>query len=346
MMRLQRQFPLWTRANGPHADIVITTRARLARNLAGFVFPRFASGDERASVASEVRRACLRLADRFPSIRALNLSRLSAEQKSFLLDSHLASVEQVEGGAGRIVVTDQDGALSIMVNEEDHVRIQSLASGLAAEHCWQLADWADDVLSQTLAYAFSQRYGYLTSDLSNVGTGLRVSVLIHLAGLRLTEKVGSVLRAAWDLGVSVRGTFGESSEAVGDLYQVSNQVTLGVGEEEIVQKVRAVAEYLLGSERSARKELLESEQNRILDAAGRSLAVAQGSRSLAAADALWHLSVLRLAGSVGVLEGFTPEEANRALVALQAGKGDGLDARLRRASVVRRSLASAHIVGR
>lgn len=346
MRFLHRQVPLWIGADGPNADIVLTTRARLARNLSGYPFPRVADSEERAAVAREVRKASLRLAERFPGIRTLNLLRLSAEQKSFLLDSHLASVEQVRGGAGRVVITEPSGSLSIMVNEEDHIRIQSLASGLAAEQTWQLADWADDVLSESLNYAFSGKFGYLTADFSNVGTGLRVSALMHLAGLRLTQKVAPVLRAAWDLGVSVRGPFGESSEAVGDLYQVSNETTLGVGEEEIVQKVRSVAEYLLGAERSARKELAEAEPNRILDVARKSLAAAQGARSLGAADALWHLSALRLGAATGILDGFSLEQANQALVALQAGKGDGLDARLARASVVRSRLASAHIVMR
>lgn len=341
---MHREAPVWTRAEGPDADIVLTTRARLARNLSGCRFPGLAGGDELAQVACEVRKAAVRLAERLPALRTLNLSRLTAEQKSFLLDSHLASAEQVRGGSGRVVITEPGGSLSIMVNEEDHVRIQSLASGLAADQAWELADWADDVLAQSLDYAFSTKYGYLTADISNAGTGLRVSALMHLAGLRLRQKAGLVLRAAWDLGLSVRGPFGEGSDAAGDLYQISNQTTLGVGEEEIVQKVRAFAEYLLDAERSARKELLEAEPNRILNEAEKSLRVARGARSLGADDALRHLSVLRLAAALGIVEGFTLEQANRALVALQAGKGDGLEARLVRAAVVRGSLARAHIV--
>lgn len=337
------EIPLWLLADGPEADIVLSTRARLARSLIGYPFPARAGREDLTMVVREVRRASSRLTERFPRIRSVSVEKLSAEQRSFLLDAHVASVEHVQGGPGRIVITEPTGALSIMVNEEDHIRLQSLRSGLATEEAWELVDWADDVLSESLTYGFSDKYGYLTADVSNVGTGLRVSALMHLVGLRMKGMLASVLRAAWDLGVSVRGSYGESSEALGDLYQVSNEVTLGLGEKEIVQKVQAVAEYLLDAERQARKELIDLEINRVVDAAKRSLAVLQGAMSLRAKEAIGHLSPVRLAASAGLIEECPVALLNEMLVVVRAGAGDDINARLRRAATTRKKLAGLHL---
>lgn len=337
------EIPLWVKADGPDADVVITTRARLARDLAGFPFPARADDQSLTIVATEVRRACARLGEHIPGLRALRVEKLTAEQRTYLLDAHVASVEQVRGGVGRVVIADAGGRLSIMVNEEDHLRLQSLESGLAPEKAWNLVDWADDVLAQELDYGFSDKLGYLTASVSNVGTGLRVSALMHLGGLAMTGSLSSVLRAAWDLGVSVRGLFGEGSQGAGDLYQVSNEVTLGFSERDIVQKVRSVAEYLLGAERLARKELLDTQRSRLVDSAARSLRTMQGAMSLRARDLFVLMSPVRLAVSLEVAEDCSVEVMNEMLMLARGGAGDDMSVRLQRAAASRRKMAGVSI---
>ena len=207
--------PEWIGGQGPDADVVISTRARLARGLAEFPFPSRASREDLTMVVREVHEACGGLAERFPGLRLVSVDELSDEVKSFLLGARLASAEQINGGSGRAIVLTPRAGLSIMINEEDHLRLQTILSGLVCDQALEMVDWADDVLADGLNFGYSGRYGYLTASLSNVGTGLRVSALMHLAGLRLTGGLNVHLRAAYDLGVSIRGLFGEGTPGPG-----------------------------------------------------------------------------------------------------------------------------------
>lgn len=336
-------LPQWTKGDGPEADVVLSTRARLARSLADLPFPARATEEDSATVVSAVRRAAARLLERFPGLTALSVRALSREEQAFLLDAHLASPEQLGSGEGRTVIAEPGALLSIMVNEEDHLRIQALMSGLVPEQAWDLVDWADDVLGQNLEYGYSERYGFLTASLSNVGTGLRVSVLMHLAGMAATRRLGAHLRAAYDLGVSVRGTFGEGTRAVGDVYQVSNEVTLGLSEMDIAQRVRSVAEYLLDEERLARKELISEGRNRLLDRTKRALERMTSPRAIAPEQALTLLSVLRLASELGLVEECPRMLLNELLVGMRAGDGNDWDASVERAQLLRARLAGVHL---
>lgn len=337
-------IPEWIEGEGPDADVVISTRARLARSLASFPFPSRASREDLSMVAQEVRGACGGLIGRFPGLKALSVARLSREEKSYLLDAHLASIEQVSGGEGRLIVLEPRAVLSIMVNEEDHIRLQSLVSGLAPEKAWETVDWADDVLSARLEYGYSERYGYLTASVSNVGTGLRVSAMMHLAGLALTRRAGAQLRAAYELGVSVRGLFGEGSRSVGDLFQVSNEVTLGLSESEIVENVRSVAQYLLCEERLARKELLSEERTRLVDNASRALKVLQSAMSIKPEQAITLMSPVRLAAALGLVRNCARALCNEILVGMQVGSGEDGKASIERAGLLRSRLADIRVV--
>lgn len=336
--------PDWIAGNGPDADIAVSTRARLARSLAGFPFPSRASGEDLTMAARLVRGACTGLMTRFAHLRSFRVEKLSPVQRSFLLDARVASTEQMRGGAGRIVITEPGGALSIMVNEEDHLRLQAITSGLAPREVWELVDWADDVLAEKLDYGYSGEYGYLTASLSNVGTGLRISVMMHLAGLAMTGGLSERLRAAYDLGVSVRGAFGEGSRAAGDMFQVSNEVTLGLPEGEIVEKVRSVAEYLLGEERRARKELIGGERNRLTDSAARAVRTLSSSMSVKSGEALTLISRLRLAAAMGFVEDCPISLVNELMVSVQAGSGDDGGASIKRAALLRSKVAGVQVV--
>lgn len=336
-------IPEWIEGLGPDADVVVSTRARLARNLAVFPFPARASREDLTMVVREVRAACAGLAGRFPRLKSVSVDKLEPEQRSYLLDAHIASAEHLRAGEDRVVILDPSAVLSVLINEEDHIRLQAVMSGLVPEEAWELVDWADDVLAEKLEYGFSERYGYLAADVSNVGTGLRVSVMMHLAGLGMKGTLKRQLRAAYDLGVSVRGLFGEGSRFVGDLFQVSNEVTLGFSETELVRKVRSVAQYLLGEERTARKELVSEQRKRLIDAASNALRVLQSTMSLKAGEALMFLSPVRLAASEGLVVNCPTALLNKLLVGMRAGDDNGR-ANIERAAFIRHNLAEAHVM--
>ena len=344
MMPDRTALPDWVSGAGPEADVILSTRARLARNLASFPFPERADAEELAEVARLVRSACTGLMKRFPGLKSLRVERLTDAQRSFLLDARVASAEQIRGGEGRIVITDPGGRLSVMVNEEDHLRIQAILPGLAPREAWELVDWADDELAAKLDYGFSERYGFLTASVSNVGTGLRVSAMMHLAGLAMTRRLNERLRAAGDLGVSVRGAFGERSRAAGNLYQVSNEVTLGLPESEIVERVRSVAQYLLGEERRAREELMDDGGKRPAEEAKRALAKLSGLMSVRSAEALGLISRVRLAAAVGLVDRCDVSLANELIVGVGAAAGDEPAACIERAAVLRRKVRSVRAV--
>lgn len=345
MMFRQDSGPEWIRGEGPDSDIVISTRARLARSLAAYPFPARSSGEDLSMVVRDVRAACGGLGARFPGLSMLSMDKLDPEQKALLLDARVVSFEQTDDRPGAAVVVEPNAILSIMINEEDHLRIQVLRSGLVPDEAWELADWVDDVLAESLEYGYSERYGFLTANVSNVGTGLRLSVMMHLAGSALANRLASQLRAAYDLGVSIRGMFGEGSRSVGDLYQVSNEVTLGLSEKEIVQRVASVAQYLLGQERLARKELLGDQRNRLIEAARKALAVLRGSRSITPEKAITLMSALRLAAALGLAENCPTSRLNGMLVGMRVGAADGIRAGMERAEVLRNGLTDVEVTG-
>ena len=342
MIPFESADPEWVWGDGPQSDIVISTRARLARSLAEYPFPSRCSEQDSNMVVRDVSAASARLGDRFPGLRTISMDRLSQARKQYLLDAHLISYEQTQNRFGTAVLLEPTGALSIMVNEEDHLRIQALKSGLMPQQVWELADWADDVLSESLHYGFSSRYGYLTADVSNVGTGLRVSVLMHLAGLAWKNRVASQLRAAYDLGVSVRGLFGEISRPVGDFYQVSNEATLGLTERDIVQRVSSMAQYLLEEERLARKELLDNQRTRLIEQSRRALEVMSHSRSISAEKAITLMSPLRLGAAIGLVDGCSQRLMNELLAGMRVSAGDDMEEGIERAELLRNKLAEIY----
>ena len=319
-----RLTPAWVSGEGPEADVVVSTRARLARNIAGRPFPGRASDDDLLEVAAMVRDAANGLESRFRDMRIVDVTTLQEPEREFLVDTHLASYEQVEPRKGRLIVLNSDASIAIMVNEEDHLRIQTIVSGLQPDSAWKLVDAVDDCLSKTLRFDYSDQYGYLTASLSNVGTGLRISTMLHLAGLAITGRLSKTLRAACDLGISVRGLFGEGSSGFGDFYQVSNEVTLGLPEEEVVHRVRAVAEYLIGEERRSRGYLSDERPRECAERARESLRTLRRTKSIDAVTALGLLSPIRLAAAIGIVEGVGVGAFNELLVTMGIGRLSGV----------------------
>lgn len=309
--------PAWTAADGPESDIVVSTRARLARNLSGIPFPARAAAEDLENVAEHARGACERLKNRYHELRVVDVARIDEEDRTFLVDAHLASPQQVIPRRGGLLLLEPGGRIAIMVNEEDHFRIQVILPGLQPIESWRLVDEIDDELAKGVKFAFSERLGYLTASLSNVGTGLRISAMMHLAGLATVKRLAKTLNAAIELGVSVRGIFGEGSKGLGDLYQVSNEVTLGAPERELAERVRAVAEHLLGEERRAREEILSEKRITLIRAARESLSRLRAAETVTAGDALALLSPIRLAGALGAVESCSAKELNELMVALR-----------------------------
>jgi protein arginine kinase len=341
--------PAWTGAEGPESDVAVSTRARLARNLSGVAFPGRAAPEDLENVAELARRASDRLRSRWPGLQTVDVAGVEEEDRAFLVDAHLASPQQVRPRRGGLVILEPGGRIAIMVNEEDHLRIQAILAGLQPVEAWRLVDEIDDELGRGLTFAYSKRLGYLTANLSNLGTGLRISVMMHLGGLAMVGQLASTLRAATELGISVRGLFGEGSEALGDFFQVSNEVTLGIPERELAERVRGVALHLLGEERRARQEIMSDRRAGLERAARQSLARLRRAETVSAGEALALLSPIRLAGAAGAINGCSAKDLNELMVAmrvmcLQDGSVyDLAHADRRRAALVRRRLRAIKI---
>jgi protein arginine kinase len=276
-------------------DVVISSRVRLARNLRGFPFLTKAGPEHRLGVMDAVR-AQLACAGLGPALLWANVHELPSLERTLLVERHLMSKELAKGDLPRgLAVTLPDERVSIMVNEEDHLRIQCVLPGMALPTAWAMASEADDRLEAGLDVAFSPRFGYLTACPTNVGTGVRMSVMLHLPALRSGGEIEKVKRAASDMGLSVRGFYGENSEASGDFFQISNQRTLGRPEGLILAELHEqIVPTVIAYERAARRQLLVRQRRTIEDQCGRALGLLRHARLLTPEETMGALSLVRL----------------------------------------------------
>lgn len=286
--------------------IVITSRIRLARNLRDEPFPGWAKKAERIRILERVQPAVQDLTEMRDGC-AEGLGELSALDKQVLVERHLISREHAAKGAGSAVVVNRRQTVSIMINEEDHLRMQALRPGLQLAAAWKQIDKVDTGLENRLDYAFHSRLGYLTACPSNVGTGMRASVMAHLPGLVLNEQINQVIQAVTKIGLAVRGLYGEGTEAMGNLFQVSNQTTLGETEQEILDRLGKVIGMILQHERNARENLQARRSGALLDQIGRAYGILTHAWSITSKEALNLLSLVRL----GIDLGLFPETARR-----------------------------------
>lgn len=294
----------WMRDDGPESDIVISTRIRVARNLAKYPFPVLATDSQAEAVIEEVQKAMSQPAFRsLGNFELLRCRNLSALERNVLVEKHLISpslAEEVRHGA---VILRDDEAVSIMINEEDHLRLQCIVPGLDISHAWQLANQLDDALEQTLDYAFDEKFGYLTACPTNVGTGIRASVMMHLPGLVITNQIHRILQAISQVGLVVRGIYGEGSEAIGNLFQISNQLTLGQSESEILGNLQVVAKQIIDHERQARKQLMRDNREQLEDRVCRSFGILSYARRMDSKEGMQRLSDVRLGIDLGIIKG-------------------------------------------
>ncbi len=293
----------WLRGEGPHHQVVISSRARLARNLRSRPFPGWAKKAERTSILELVRPRVEELPEMQDSFSE-SLQDLSALDRQVLVERHLISREHAAKGVGSAVVINRRQTLSIMINEEDHLRMQSIRSGLQLKQAFKLVDKIDSALESKLEFAYDPRLGYLTACPTNVGTGMRASAMLHLPGLVLSELINQVIQAVSKIGLAVRGLYGEGTEAMGNLFQISNQTTLGEREDDIINRLSKVIETIIEKEHDARQVLLQKKPNTLSDQIGRAYGVLTYAHAMASKEALNLLSIIKL----GVDLGAFPEE--------------------------------------
>jgi len=312
----------WLDASGDFADIVLSTRVRIARNLQGHAFGRRARVKDREAVLRQVRLT----AEKVPTLAGATvaeLPKLDGRTRRILLERRLASRELLgdpntgPARATAVVLAARD-PVSVMVNEEDHLRLQGLASGLQLKEVWHLVDRLDEELGQHLAYAYHHEFGFLTSCPTNVGTGVRASVLMHLPGLVLTKEINKVLHGLSQVGLTFRGLYGEGSEVVGNFFQVSNQTTLGRTEEDLVEHLERTVRQVIQFESQARQVLLRDAAQVTEDKIWRALGLLTYARSLSFEELMNLLSGVRLGVGLKLLPNLRVYTLNKLMIFTQA----------------------------
>ena len=315
-MELRSQGP-WTNSDAPFSDVIMSCRARLARNLAGFPFVNRASESQLQEVVNLSRQVLL--ANQVAGgMFWVDLPHATERDRNLLVERHLISKHHSNSEFKRGVAISGDEALSIMVNEEDHLRMQILAPGLNLEFVHNRINEVDDSIEETMDYAFSSRWGYLTACPTNIGTGIRFSVMMHLPALKITNEIERVRRAAKDLHLAVRGYYGEGSESAGDFYQISNQVTLGRSEDEIRREFEdVILPKIIDYETKARSILVERNATLLDDRAHRAFGILRSARLLGTEEAMKLLSRVRLGAHLGRLDNVDLDKVNRLFLQIQ-----------------------------
>src|SRR5215467_10934464 len=296
------------RRKGPHDRIVMSSRVRLARNVKDAAFPGWAKKPERIRILELIRPAIEGLPEMKDAF-AESMDSLSTLDKQILVERHLISREHAAKSAGSGLVLNRDETLCFMINEEDHIRMQALRPGLQLRQAWSAIDQADSALEKKLEYAFNAELGYLTACPTNLGTGIRVSAMLHLPGLVLAEQINPIIQSVNKLGLAVRGLYGEGTEALGNVFQVSNQMTLGETETAIVERLDKVLSQIIEHEENARGTLLEKKPKMVYNHIGRAYGILANAHSISSKETMNLLSLMRLGTDLGLFPG-----SDRALV--------------------------------
>jgi protein arginine kinase len=304
--------------SGIDEGIVISSRVRVARNIKNYSFPGWAKEDEREALSEKLWNACSSV-DLLVNPVYLDMGKLEAVDKDVLRERRLISNELAEKGAGSGLVIAEDQLTAIMVNEEDHLRLQAISPGMNLRAVWEKIDAVDTELEKYLDYAFSTQLGYLCACPTNTGTGLRISAMMHLSGLKLLNEIDPVIKGLDKMNIVVRGLLGEGTEEYGNMFQVSNQSTLGESEEAIVDRLTSVVTELMGHEQNARARLLEDKKIFLMDQIGRSFGILSQAYVLSSMEAVDMLSGIRLGVEMGLIENLTVCDINEILLLMQPG---------------------------
>jgi protein arginine kinase len=340
----------WYSLPGPEMDVAVASRVRLSRNLMGYLFPPLAAKAEEEQVRDELVKAFEALGSEF---RVLSLDSLPPLERRILLERNLIS-QAFSAAPNRCLVLSEDEKLSAMINEEDHLRLVCIHSGLALEEAYRQADQVDSRLEASVHYAASMEWGFLTTSLSSAGTGLRASVMLHLPALVMEGNVGWALKMVGQMGLAIKGHWGEGDNSLGDMYQISNPVSLGLNEKEIVETVRSTAVSLMDYERKARAEMLKSRRVELEDAIFRAYGQLSQCRLVSSKEAIELLAKVRLGVSLGVLASPGLETVTALMILSQKShiqkmldaSGDETDNKLvdyTRAKLLRRALEEGNV---
>ncbi len=304
----------WLRGTGPESDIVMCSRIRLARNLADFPFTNRASRSEKSEIEQHFRGA---LDQARLELTYLDVNTLGLLDRTFLVERQIISRELANGEGPRGVAISTLENVAIMVNEEDHLRVQFMLSGFRLPEVWDSVNSLDDRLEEHLAYAFSPQLGYLTACPTNVGTGIRVGVMLHLPGLVQTKQIDKVFRALQKINLAVRGLYGEGSQASGDFYQISNQQTLGKAEPELIKILTDVVPQVLQYERAARQTLLTERRQHLHDQVSRAYGVLKTAQTISSEETMLLLSSVRMGINLGLIDDLSIATVNELFIQTQ-----------------------------
>jgi protein arginine kinase len=313
---LASQCGEWLRGSGPESDIVISSRIRLARNLAQFPFVRRCTDQDKGAIEKLVGERFLRN-EAFSGLAYIDVAKLNTVDRQFLIERQLMSRELAEGSGPRAVAIDPHEKFSLMINEEDHLRIQVMHSGLDLHAAWDQINQLDDTIDGRVTYAFHERLGYLTACPTNVGTGMRVSGMLHLPALVMTQQIDKVFRSLQKISLAVRGLYGEGSQAMGDFYQISNQITLGRTERELIDQVGEVVPVLIDYERRAREFLIRESQKDLHDRVSRAYGILCTAQTISSEETMHLLSSVRMGVNLGLIEDLEIPTINKLFIHTQ-----------------------------
>ena len=336
------------------SDVVISTRIRFARNLRDYPFPCRLSEEKKCRVAAIVKDAVLgghsAISDRF---RYIQMSELTQEEAVSLVERHLVSPEFISDRQGRGLLLLDDESVSIMINEEDHIRIQVIRPNMDLDGAYDLADKIDTLFDEQLTFAFNEKFGYLTQCPTNIGTGMRASLMLHLPALRESGAMGKISASLSKLGLVIRGMYGEGTDPKGSVYQLSNQVTLGISEKEAISNLRDIAMQLIAQERAAREEMAKNLT--VMDSVYRSFGILQYAKLISNDECLKLLSNLRFGVEIGLIENIDFDTINHLMIEVQPAtlmknigkkltvqERDQLRAELVRSALMRKQVPASH----
>lgn len=335
----------WLKGTGPNSDIVISSRIRLARNLDKFAFPHWASKKQGEEALLKIEEARDKI-NLLKNAILFKLADLDALDKQFLVERHLMSYEHAQKTNHKGLIVDDEEIVSIMVNEEDHLRIQVMQSGFNIFEAWNVINRIDDELSRELPFAFSAEFGYLTACPTNIGTGMRGSVMLHLPALVLTKQINRVLAAIAKLSFTTRGLYGEGTQATGNFFQISNQVSLGHTEEEIIDNINGFIRRIIEQEQQARDYLVLTDKAALEDRVFRSLGVLKSAYIISSQETIELLSMIRLGCDLGMIKCVDRRSMNELFIITQPAHLQKLENKklsqrerdLKRAEIIRNNL--------
>lgn len=333
----------WLRGTGPNSDIVMSSRIRIARNLADYPFSHWSNKKQEREISAILGEA-VTTTDMMRSSALISMAELDDVDKQFLLERHLISREHIVHPEHKAVVIGDKEVASVMINEEDHVRLQVMQSGFNLQECWRIASRLDDALHKKVKFAYHAEWGYLTACPTNTGTGLRASVMLHLPSLVMTKQVTRVLQAITKLGMTARGLYGEGTEAEGNFFQISNQTTLGSSEEDMIDNLERIIRQVVGHEENARKTLMKQNRDLLQDKISRASGTLKSAHIINTKETLTLLSMVRLGVDMGLLTDIDRRAVNELFILTQPAHLQKIEGKI--LSSAQRDVKRAHLIRR